>query len=259
MPTAVLRFPLIDATEDDLLRLSYVLWSWPVCTDCRPEGRCMREGCPAARFKRLARFFEYYRDLAAPYESDLTIHERAALNSHEDIIKIIRELKSNPEVSRAALAQKLFPYVDTGTNVSEGDQERAVNLAVKVMVMINCTAQRRSYGLLELRNIQAPWRNDVPFRQFLEDMFPTTDHPGLNSDDDAAELGIDMKTSLMAKKLKKHAGLKFQPTDDLRSHLKLDKKKGIVEIYHHTAFLKEHLRLTKGQPHNISVADQLTL
>jgi hypothetical protein len=61
----------------------------------------------------------------------------------------------------------------------------------------------------------------------------------------------------MARKLKKHAGLSFRPTDDLRIHLKLNQRTGVVEIFHHTAFLKEHLKLTRESPKDISMVDTL--
>ena len=79
----------------------------------------------------------------------------------------------------------------------------------------------------------------------------------LNGDDPRSS--DDIKAALMAKKLKKRAGLSFRPTDDLRDHLQLDRKTGSVEIYHHTAFLKEHLRLTKESPKGMSVSDSLRL
>lgn len=92
----------------------------------------------------------------------------------------------------------------------------------------------------------------------MSDLFPTqTDDPRLNDDD--LEKGIDTKGALLAKKLKKHARLRFQPTDDLTSHLRLDKRTGILGLYHHTAFLKEHLRLTKDAPHNLSLEEYLHL
>jgi hypothetical protein len=68
-----------------------------------------------------------------------------------------------------------------------------------------------------------------------------------------------MRRALKAKKLQKHAGLQFRSTDDLRSHLKLDDALGVVDLFHHTAFLKEHLRLTKDKPLNMTVGDSLRL
>ena len=137
------------------------------------------------------------------------------------------------------------------------DRERAINLAVKVMAMVNCSAQRQSSGLLEHGFSQAPWRSDVTFSQFMVDVFPMTDHPSLN--DDGLKDSMNLRAALMAKKLKKRIGLKFQPTDDLRRHLKLDRKNRVVDIYHHTAFLKEHLRLTKDKPPNMSVSESIRL
>lgn len=87
--------------------------------------------------------------------------------------------------------------------------------------------------------------------------FRITDHPNLNGDQ--SESSFDMKAALNANKLKRHAGLRFRPTDDLRSHLKLDRNAGTVSIYHHTAFLKEHLRLTKDQPCDLAIKDYLKL
>ncbi len=84
-----------------------------------------------------------------------------------------------------------------------------------------------------------------------------TDHPSFNEDQDS--FSVDIKRTLMAKKMKKRIGIKFQRTDDLRRHLKLDRKQNVLEIYHHTAFLKEHLRLTKDKPHNLSTSDSLRL
>ena len=41
--------------------------------------------------------------------------------------------------------------------------------------------------------------------------------------------------------------------------MKLDAALSVVDIFHHTAFLKEHLRLTKNKPLNMTVRDSLNL
>jgi len=82
------------------------------------------------------------------------------------------------------------------------------------------------------------------------------------SNEDDLEKGVDkvdIKGALLAKRLKKHARLTFQPTDDLRCHLRLNTKNGVLELYHHAAFLKEHLRLTKDEPENLSLEGSLRL
>ena len=183
--------------------------------------------------------------------------DRPALSTHEDHFNIIRQLKLEPDIARAEFVDKAFKDDTCQKLPSFADRERAINLAVKVMTMVNCSAQYQSSGLLEHGLSQTPWRSDVTFSQFIVDTFPVTDHPSLNDDD--LKRSMDIKAALMARKLKKRVGLKLKPTDDLRRHLKLDRKSRVVEIYHHTAFLKEHLRLTKSQSHGFSVSESFRL
>ena len=89
----------------------------------------------------------------------------------------------------------------------------------------------------------------MTFAKFIASIFPKTDHPSID----------DIKDNLRATRLKKRAKLRFKPTNDLRNHLKLDRKRAVVEIFHHTAFLKEQLRLTKDEPENMSVTQSIKL
>ncbi len=249
--------PLEKVTDRQLQSLGEILWSWNLCEECRTGRSCNTEECPSQRLKRLGRFFEHYKNLTSSYEADTAPGDRAALKTHEDLFAIITKLKLEPDMTRAAFASEVFREDASRRLPSSADQERAINLAVKVMAMVNCSAQRESSGLLEHGISQAPWRSDVTFSQFIINAFPMTDHPGLNDDD--LKDSMDLKAALMAKKLKKRIGLKLQPTDDLRRHLKLDRKTRIVEIYHHTAFLKEHLRLTKDTAPKLSVCESIRL
>lgn len=256
MPS-MLTLPLEQVTEDELRELCRVLWSWSFCEECCNDKRCETANCPTPRMKRLGRFFEHYKDMTASYEPVTMFGECPALRTHEDLFEIIRQLRLDPDVTRTQLADKLFTNRPDREPLPTADQERAINLAVRTMVMVNCSAQRQSPGLLEHGGYQIPWRNDVTFSQFIMNGFPTTDHPVLNEDSPSASL--DMKKALTAKKLKKRAGLNFRPTDNLRNHLKLDRRNHVVEIYHHTAFLKEHLRITKDKSPNMVISDSLKL
>lgn len=249
--------PLEKVTDKQLQTLGEILWSWTLCGECKTGRSCSTETCPSQRIKRLGCFFEHYKDLAASYEADAAPDGRGALSTHEDLFLIIKQLKLEPDVTRADFAAKVFGDDSCRNFPSSVDQERAINLAVKVMAMVNCSAQRQSSGLLEHGLSHAPWRSDVSFSQFLVDIFPMTDHPSLN--DNELKGSMDLKAALMAKKLKKRIGLKLQPTDDLRRHLKLDRKTRVLEIYHHTSFLKEHLRLTKDKAPNMSVSESIRL
>ena len=252
----VTLLPLEKVTDKQLQTLGGILWSWTLCEECRDGRSCNIDDCPSQRVKRLRRFFEHYKTLTSSYEADAAHGDRAALRTHEDLFAIIETLKLEPDITRADFVAKVFRE-DRGQSPSPADRERAINLAVKVMAMVNCSAPRQSSGLLEHGLAQAPWRSDVTFAQFISNVFPMTDHPSLNDDD--LKVSMDIKAAVMAKKLKKRIGLKFQPTDDLRRHLKLDRKTRVVEIYHHTAFLKEHLRLTKNGPPNMSVSESMRL
>jgi hypothetical protein len=240
-----------------LIPTTQVLWSWQLCADCRNGMRCATMDCPAQRTKRLVRFFDYYKDVTASYEPSNGPGEVRAISTHKDLFEIIRKLKSNPDMTRAQLTKEMFVRPLGRSQASLVDQDHAINLAVRVMIMVNCSAQHQPSELLEYGIHQVRWHGDVTFSQFIEDIFPIIDYPGL-SDDNGDSL-LDMRLALTAKKLKKRAGLSFRPTNDLRSHLKLDRRKGVVEIYHYTAFLKEHLRMTKGEKGDLTISDSLKL
>jgi hypothetical protein len=80
---------------------------------------------------------------------------------------IIEELKSNPETTREALLEKQFTSRPT-----RNDQERAINIAVRVMMIVNCFMPRQLSILLEHGNQHVSWRNDVPFSEFITSIFP---------------------------------------------------------------------------------------
>jgi hypothetical protein len=254
--TTMSTCPLGKTTESDIRNLSQRLWSWVLCSNCVNNKTCTEQGCPSQRLKRLVRFSNYYKDITASYEPELGHGKQAALQSHENLFEVILALKANPDLTRAQLIEKLFTAQTPSKPIAVVDQEHAINLAVRVMLMVNCSAQRQSSGLLEHGGHQVRWRSHVTFSQFIEEIFPMTDHPGLNEDTVGSSC---MRSAITAKKLKKRAGLKFRPTDDLKSHLKLDRKNGTVEIYHHTAFLKEHLRITKDDARKLSVSESLRL
>ena len=255
--TRASRFPLERVTESQLQRLGEVLWSWSLCEDCHNAHGCKTESCPSRRSKRLSRYFEYYKILTALYEPDVRPGEHAALNKHEDLLNIIQQLKLQPDMTQAQLACKIFENQPGRGSPPLADQDRAISLAVKIMTMVDCSAEHQSSALLEHGVSQIPWRSNVTFSQFILDVFLMTDYPSLNSDE--FSMSSETKTAITANKLKKRTGLKYQPTNDLRRHLKLDRKNNILEIFHHTAFLKEHLRLTKDRPRSLSVRDSLSL
>ena len=250
-------FPLRGTTVRQMQKLGQVLWSWSTCDDCSNNLFCITENCPSPRAKRLVRYFEHYKALTASYEPDIRPSETPALRTHDDLFDILGQLKLMPDMPRAQFTGLVFQKRAQQLTPPAADKERALDLAVKVMVMVNCSARREPSGQLEHGPHQIPWVSDVAFGQYITNIFPITDNPSLN--DDESKASIDIKSFLTARKLSKRIGLKFQPTENLGRHLKLDRKTNTIEIFHHTAFIKEHLRLTKDCPRTMSVAQSLRL
>ncbi|KAL1969804.1 hypothetical protein VTN77DRAFT_7313 [Rasamsonia byssochlamydoides] len=230
-------FPLEVVWDSHLRKLCQIFWSWQLCSSCEMGHSCTTSHCPWQRSKRLARYFEYYKKITASYVPDLLPGSQPALRSHEDVFDIIRLLKAQPDVPRSQLTRDYFAGRGEGPLPTPEDQDRAFSLAVRAMTIVNCSGRHESSDLLELGALSVPWRHDVSLSQFMQDTFPMTAHLGDS---------WDIKGTSAAIHLKKRAGLQFQPTDDLRSHLKLDRRRGVVEIYYHTAFLKENLIVTRS-------------
>ena len=247
-------FPLAKTSQYQLQQLCHTLWSWKLCDDCSNLRRCQQDDCPGQRLVRLTRFFEYYKSLTLSYEPE--VGGLAALNRHDDLFALVRYLKADPDLTRAQLAEKAYPRATDRETPCAAEQERAIALAVQTMTMVNCSSGGQSTALLENGSHRTSWRSGIPFSQFIGDVFPRTDFPDLN-DDDGKGLSYDIRTSLMAKKLRKRVGMEVRPTDDLSNHLKLDRKNNVLEIYHHTAFLKEQLRLSKGKSDCVTMSDSL--
>ncbi|ETI28856.1 hypothetical protein G647_01308 [Cladophialophora carrionii CBS 160.54] len=253
-------FPLEDVSDRHLQQLCEVLWSWKICLRCRAGQGCIPPKCPWPRSHRLARYFAFYKDITASYAPEFLPGNHPALRSHEDVFEIIRVLKTQPDVPRSQVTQHYFSNRDSGNAPMPPvtDQDRAVCLAVRAMTMINCSAERQFSDSVELGIRPLPWRGEISLSQFLTEAFPKTNHPALSEKDNTGS-SLEIKASLTAQRLKKIAGLKFRPTSDLREHLKLEQKLGVVLIFHHTAFLTEHLIASRSISTNASLSQAIEL
>lgn len=238
------QFPLRKTSTSQLQELSQVLWSWNICQNCLSSKQCNVEECPWQRSRILGRFFQFYKDRTGSFQSEASYGQAPALRTHQDLFAIIRELRSNPDSTKAQLVKIVFASRPTCS-----DQERAIDLAAQVLSMVDCSSSHMSPALLEHGTEQFPWLSDMTLSQYFAESLPMSDHPGLT----------DLKHKIRARKLIKRARLRLQPTDDLRNHLRLNKKTSVVEVFHHAAFLKESLRLTREQPQDLSSTDCLKL
>ena len=154
-------------------------------------------------------------------------------------------LKSNPGATHTKFHRLYFPVSQSASPYNVVELRNATSLVVKVMVIIELSAlYYKSSGRLEKGSFRIPWRDNIAFSTYLQDLFPTTSHPVLSYVN--SKLFLDIKSELRATKLKKYLGVSFRPTHDIRSHLFFDREAYIIEIFHHTTFLKEQLKATKS-------------
>ncbi|KAH8649061.1 hypothetical protein BX600DRAFT_442333 [Xylariales sp. PMI_506] len=239
-------YPLEKVDETDLKKLCQALWGWKLCYSCRNGLEC--DGSNKCAWKRapiFANYFAFYRDVTSSYVPELLYGHQPALRSHEDVADIIRLIKDRPNDLRSHLTHDYFSQRDGGAKPpSPADQHRAFNTVIKVMTMVNCSAERQPSGVLdlgvELGTLPMPWHAGATFAGFLSRAFPKADVGYLNFLDHAGK-SWDVKSAITARRLEKLARLSFRGTDDLRNHLRLDSRAGVVEIYHYTSVLKEHL------------------
>lgn len=239
-------FPLASTSDAQLQMLGQVLWDWELCGGCNKQTVCTSVGCPWNRAKRLGRFWGYYKEVTASYVPELLTESSPALRTHEDLLDILRLLKAQPDTPRSQLTREYFSRRpdEEGKCPPVSDQNRALNLAVRVLLMVNCAVPHQYSGILESGDQCVPWQGSTSINQFIAEAFPKTYHPYLN-DVEGSMKTVDIKNALMAKTLKQQAELRFEATNNIYNHLKLDRKQGVVQIFHHSAVLKENLRASQ--------------
>ncbi|KAI6080237.1 hypothetical protein F4821DRAFT_273972 [Hypoxylon rubiginosum] len=235
---------LKEFDDNVFLRLGGILWRWEICAGCLGGNKCATDTCQARRLRKCQRYFQFYQAIVVIY-SESSERTQQAFITHEDLWNAIKLLQYNPDLTRAEFAQKLLPgKSDTAANRNLPDLLVETTLVVKVLAMVDCSALHHSSDRLEKGGSRIHWKDDVPFAKYLQDIFPTGTHPFL-SYPDSSETGA-IKSQLKATKLQKRLEITFRATHDIRNHLRLYRKENVLEIYHHAAFLKEQLRLTRS-------------
>ena len=250
-------------SEEELKELCKTLWLWKFCSRCGESGKC-ESTCPSHRLRRLSRFSRFYEQQCRIYVDSTQNLSQRALVSHADLWRVIGLVRENPDVAKIELIQRLAELrrKDQGTN-NEKDRldadvnhELAIDLAVRISTMLSCYTHPRGINLLEQGLYQAPWHQNVSLTQYLDNLFPYDNKYGNH---ETADISDDVRSTLTAARLRKDLGLKFRSTDDIASHLTLDRQSNILNVFQHTAVLKEHLRLTRDALVNLSTIDSLKM
>ncbi|KAI1468823.1 uncharacterized protein F4812DRAFT_424828 [Daldinia caldariorum] len=250
--------PLKKATRNDLANLCEALWGWKPCADWIEEQKyhkCLHQDprCHHQRAERLQLFFDFYGEITAYYVPEFSSSLPPAFNSHGDLIAIIQYIKKNADKPRVQLTLEHFgisgqPRVSPSPSPSS-DQNRAFDLAARVITTFECTIEGQADSQLEAGLHPAIWPSDRTFNQFVDSCIPKQSQLRVGPYNDIAQQPQLHLGSLTVKRLKRIAKLTIVRTDDLGSHLLLDRKNGTVAIYHHTSVLKEHLMMAQTQHH----------
>ena len=107
-------YPLEGVSDIQLQKLCRVLWGWKICSSCENGGRCTTTDCSWPRSGRLARFFQYYKEVTAHYVPELLSGSHPALRTHEDLLEVIKVLKTRPEIPRSRLTTEYFSTRNEG-------------------------------------------------------------------------------------------------------------------------------------------------
>jgi hypothetical protein len=205
------------------------------------------------KFYSFSTYFKIYDSLTTPPYATIQIHP-PALNSHDDIRRLALELRANPQSTREEFKDKVFPQNLMGPEAAI-DQERAINVAVQLLLMINCSDKDRHCEGYEVGGFRpVSWDGSERFTDFVRKVFPTDVH-----DREKVRTAMKEKNAFKCWKLKKRAHVKFLPTDNLAEHLLYDPQDNIVRIFRQTAFLKAHLRLSANRPINQGITESLEM
>ncbi|KAF2143093.1 uncharacterized protein K452DRAFT_226286 [Aplosporella prunicola CBS 121167] len=195
-------------------------------------------------------------DMATPAVLQI---ETPIVRTHQDILVLVRLLKANAHHTRTQTLALAIQSFNRNGATDEGSEaytremtelNRALNLAVQLLCMIDCSAKEKHSHDFELGDFKpVEWRKEETFVNFLKRILPVAD-PGMC-------FSREKKNKMKAWKLSKRAGITFKATDNIVEHLLYDPKDETVRLFHHAAFLKA--QLDSSTNHSMSIACEESL
>jgi len=242
--------PIDNATKQ---KLSQVLWDWNLCGQCSAKPSCNDADCPWHKADSCDAFWTLYHQFADAYIPE-RLGRRIALDNHQKLVHIIETIKSGNTKSRKELLKGIYDlgHTNGGKPPTLNDQNQAFNIAASLLLLMDFGVLYDAANISSGRLLCAHWRDDVSADIFIKEAFPSWPM--------SVPLDLqDMLPDLRARKLSKHAKLRFQATNDIRRHLVLDEKEKIVWIFHQTSALRQLLAATKDGSNACILPRQLVL
>jgi hypothetical protein len=173
-------YPLAKTTNKDLAQICEALWDWSPCPQWIRSEACpqLSTGCQCSQASRHEPFFNFYRNTTAYYLPDAIGSSQLALRCHGDLRDLVVLLRNNPDKTRCQLAAEYFTSRETpeGEKPPTSDQKRALNLAVRIITMVQSAAENQTDGLLET-GLQPPtWAEEQSLGDFMNSVFPKRQH-----------------------------------------------------------------------------------
>lgn len=221
-----------NVPSSELVDLVEILWNWRVCAGCEDRDSCVHGHCSPWRFHRLKAFFRTYECLIEQNMIGVKQRPAVALNSREEFLELLTALKNRQTASQDQIAADFFGDASRQPAAALTEQRRAIKLAARVLLMINCSASNDHLGDLESGYVQGGWKGDQTLEQFLR--------PSVFAEGEVMTIR-EPNELLNANNLQRKAHLTLKPTSNMRRHLYLDRKNWTVEVYPHLSFLREYV------------------
>lgn len=224
----MLVVPTNAISDQEKSALYACLWDWRLCSNCEAGQICTGDVCISPKKRQLDMFWQFYRK-----KTRYMVVSSSPLRTHRDLITIIQVLKVNQRVPRSTLIKEYLHQLGQNNPPSVQSLCSVFELAAEILTMMECSDRQLIGEQCESSFRSIMWSNNESLQDFVESAILRRD-----------PLPLDF-SKLRAKDLRK-AGLRFQGTENLRNHLKLDRRTGYVQIFHHTSLLKLYLLSTRG-------------
>jgi hypothetical protein len=230
------HFPLRDPPDNVFEEVCQVLWGWKSCSICHNQGTCQAGNCPWNRTKFLNLYLSFYRQTTSWSTPEYWPEPWPALNSHSDLMNVVRFIKSQPNCPRRQLIDSYFAKYGS-PKTPDVDKNRAFDLGMNVLALLPCTSRNQYYNRCSSTALII-WKDYQSACELLEDAIPAA-RP-------LSRQEIYLVTQKISIKRLKDRGIKIHNTNHLSQHLKHEIKDNVVYIFHHAGFLKEHLSDING-------------